>query len=132
MFFDTFGKLKYSPKRLGTHVSANWWAILDCDAAIGKYYRKLYQYHTYGVAKLARSSWCEHVTIVRNEEPPDKTKWERYAGKEFFIRIFCEAETDGEYVWFPVYCEAAHVIRRELGLPAAGTIPFHLTIGHFQ
>lgn len=130
-WFDTFGRIKYSPKRLGDHVSPNWWVILEADAEIGRYYRKLYRYFTYNCELIQRPPWFVHCTIVRNEEPPKdrQTYWERWAGRELWLRVYLRPETDGFHLWLPVYCPGGEVLRTELGLSKEGSCPFHLTLG---
>jgi hypothetical protein len=131
-YFDIFGGLVYSPKRLGTHVSPNWWIIAQCDKEIGYYLRNLYAIRVFRTNKLIRSVWGEHVSIVRNEEPDnDKVAqyWEKYSGRNIQMRIFLEPTTDGHWWWLPAISEAACVIRTQLGLTRNPEIPFHLTFG---
>lgn len=131
--YETYGILKYSPKLLDKgYVSENWWAILDLDPddQIGKYFRHLYWLATYKTSKIIRPVWKEHVTIVRNEEPPNKEFWEKWPGQKLPITVILTPETNGYYYWLPVCCEAAYVLRQDLGLTIEPIIPFHLSIGH--
>lgn len=129
-WFDCQGYLKYSPKRLGDHVSPNWWLTAQYDNEVAKYFRKLYELSVWRTAKLMKPAWDAHVTIIRNEEPPlhNQSRWEMWPGQWVWTRVYLEPETNGEYYWFPVYCPAANVLRRELGL-GTPSIPYHLSFG---
>lgn len=131
MWYDTFGKLRYSPKRLGDHISPNWWVVAELDDTVGKYYRKLFQYACWGTDKLVKPHWGSHITIVRNEEPPidNRLLWEERAGEEIWVRIFLTPQTDGHTHWLPVYSEGGLNIRSELGLLRQPEVPFHLSFG---
>lgn len=132
-WIDMIGSLNYSPKRLGDHVSKNWWITVECDKELGKYLRHLYYLYNYKTEKLIRSAWAEHISVVRNEEPPTdhyKSFWEKYARAEIWVRIYMRPETNGEYWWLPAYSEAALNIRQELGLSREPEIPLHMTFGH--
>lgn len=123
------GTLKYSPKTLGC-TSPNWWLIIECDKELGKYYRKLYFLNAYGCDQLQRPAWAEHITVIRNEEPPNKNAWEKFDGIEVEYEFLSTAESDGHYVWFPVRCNFVLEIRAQLGLSRLPDIPLHLSIGH--
>lgn len=130
MWYDTFGKLRYSPKRLGAHVSPNWWLTVQLEGDdIGRYYRHLYSLSCWHTAKLQRPAWAEHITVVRNEVPAKPDLWETYADKEVWVRIFLRPETNGESYWLPAYSEAALNIRSELGLARQPEYPLHLSYG---
>ena len=71
------GTLRYSPKLIGKateHYGDKWWAVLDCDPIIGEYYRNLYRILHNRCRTLLRPSWKEHITVIRDEEPPDEKK----------------------------------------------------------
>lgn len=123
------GKLRYSPKLLGS-VSENWWIIVDCDPQIGGYYRNLFHLNEYKTKKLNRPSWEAHITVVRNEEPPHKEFWKKYAGELIEFEYNPEPRTNGEYWWFDVECPRLFDIRTELGLKRDPEYSFHLSIGH--
>jgi hypothetical protein len=131
-YFDGFARIFYSPKRLGTYVSPNWWCIAEADPNIYKYYAKLFQYATHGVERLDRCKWAAHITIVRNEQPLAYAEhlWERFAGRDLWFRVYTTMETNGFYYWMPVYCPGGITLRKELGLPPQPKAPFHLTVGH--
>jgi hypothetical protein len=119
---------------LGDRVSEKWWLIADCDAGIGSYYRDLFFLHTHKCEKLQPPAWKEHITIIRNEEPPEANKvlWEKYANKPVEFAYSAVPDTDGLFVWLHVECSLFESLREELGLSPKPTIPFHLTIGNFK
>jgi hypothetical protein len=124
------GTLRYSPKLLGDRSSDKWWFVVDCDPEIGKYYRHLFWLSTHKTYRPWRPAWREHITVIRNEEPPDPSSWEKYAGQtiEFWYNVL--PETNGSYWWLNVQCEKLLEIREELGLPRHPTIPLHLSVCH--
>lgn len=132
MNHESIGTLRYSPKLLGDHASEKWWAILDCDPAIGTYYRELYWLDHYKCDTLQRPSWDSHITVVRNEEPCQERKrfWEAHAGEIIKFQIVPGVRDNGEYYWVDVICPRLQEIRLELGLPAMSLIDFHLSVGH--
>lgn len=123
------GTLRYSPKLIGDHASEKWWLVLDCDTSIVAYYRALYKVHRYKTQELIKPAWDSHITIIRNEEPPNPEHWEKYAGRSFEFEYGHDVHTNGEYWWVTVTCQPLMDLRTELGLPAP-LFPFHLSIGH--
>ena len=126
------GTLRYSPKLLGDKPSAKWWLVLDCDENIGNLYRCLFHLDTHRVHRLNRPAWETHITVVRDEEPPDHAKhlWERYAGLRVEYEYVGPVESDGNYFWLPVQCPQLLDIRTELGLNRDPIYPLHLSVGH--
>jgi hypothetical protein len=125
------GKLRYSPKLLGDRVSEKWWLVLDVDQAISNLYRHLYWLNNYKCRKLQRPAWGAHISILRNEEPPDEKKflWEKYAGETLKFEYTTFVKNNGDHWWLPVTCEKALEIRVELGLSRNPYYPLHLTFG---
>lgn len=134
MLLSSKGVLRYSPKLLGDRVSEKWWLIADADPAIGTYYRELYWLHHHKCETLQKPAWAEHITIIRNEEPPEANKmlWEKYAGESVEFTYHSVPDSDGLFVWLAVECGRFEEIRRELGLQPNPAIPFHLTIGNLK
>lgn len=124
------GILRYSPKLLGNKSSSKWWLVIDCDPNLGKYYRHLYHLMTHRVEKLQRPAWDCHITVIRDEEPPNQALWEKYAGQSIEFNVVSQPETNGDYHWFSVECKLALDIREELGLIREPKIPLHVSIGH--
>ena len=128
------GVLRYSPKLLGDHVSKRWWLVIDCEPEIGKYFRHLHYIGVWRIYALQRPAWDEHITVIRDEKPPDANTalWEKYAGETiefFFLPKVCWVLP---YFWLPVKCPRAIEIRRELGLRPKTISPLHLTIGNVK
>jgi len=122
------GIIRYSPKLLGA-LSSKWWVVLDADPELGKYYRHLFYIHRNKCNKLQRPAWESHITIVRDEEPPNKLAWDKYNGLVVEFEIVPEFATNGDYFWFPVKCKFAIDLRDELGL-GEPRYPLHFSIGH--
>lgn len=129
---QSVGILRYSPKLLGDRASEKWWLVLDCDESLGCYYRHLYWLAHFRVQKLLRPAWKEHVTVIRNEEPPHKGGWEKYTGKSVEFEYNPEPRTNGSYWWLEVCSRELQEIRVELGLSREPAIPLHLSFGHQQ
>lgn len=88
---------------------------------------------------LNRTKFPPHITVVRNEEIPNKDAWKRHDGLEIHFKYGYVAS--GEvYWWIPVYCRKLTLIRKELGLPPSSTLTrppnnrecFHITIGNLK
>ncbi len=126
------GLLRYSPKLLGERASDKWWLVLDCDPEIGRYYRHLYMLHNPALDRMQRPAWQEHITVIRDEEPPDEKKslWEKYDNLSIEFFYCTDVRTNGEYWWLDVECEFLLTLREELGLLRQPEIPLHLSIGH--
>jgi hypothetical protein len=77
-----------------------------------------------------RPAWEEHISVVRDEEPPNKEFWEKYAGQEIEFQYNPIVEGDGLFFWLNVDCDFLLEIREELGLPRDPEFPLHLTIGN--
>jgi len=134
MLLSSTAVLRYSPKLLGNRTSEKWWLIADCDPSLGKYYRHLHFLHTHKCEKLQPPAWKEHITIIRNEEPPETNKnlWGKYAARPIEFIYSSIPESDGLFVWLHVECPLFEELREELGLSSKPSIPFHLTIGNLK
>lgn len=130
MKFKLQGIWEYSPKLLGDRVSEKWYLIIKSDTGVAKYYRHLYHLYYHRCRVIQAPAWREHVTIVRDEEPPNKTVWEKYHGQSVDFYVYPESRTNGEYFWLPVECPQANQIRLELGLPENPMYNFHMSFGH--
>ena len=121
------GTIRYSPQTL--HTQEKWWVVVDCDPELGKYYR--YMYNKWAPwSKLQRPAWEEHISVVRNEEPPIKDMWRAYEGRQVEFEYSTEVEAIGLYFWLPVKCSFFGQLRVELGLAEKPIYDFHLTIGN--
>ena len=101
---------------------------LECNPELARYYR----YLTKEVITLNVPRFAPHITVVRNEAIPDKTRWNEFHDLKVTFKYFSIIEHNDLYWWLPVECEFLPVIRQSLGLMA--TPPwengFHLTIGN--
>lgn len=124
------GTLHYSPNLLGG--GTKWWLVLWCDKSIVKYYRHLYAMDHYFCTKLNRPAWDSHITIIRDEEPPDefKSKWLALEGQTVDFWYEHNPHTNGEYWWLPVISEDLLNLREELGLSRNPYYNLHLSFGH--
>ena len=125
--FETTGTIRYDPHRGGMKRRTKWWAIIQVDREITRYYRWLvmreYWAHTaIHPDWLKQPSWNAHVSIVRGEEPRGalKDKWKYLDGKKVTLAY----EHNPRY---NVYCPEIIEIRRELGLKTF--YKSHLTFG---
>ena len=127
---QTTGKLRYSPSPLGGRELNKWWLVVDCDKQIGRYYRALYDLEHNHCRKLQRAAWEEHISVVRNEEPPSKKLWGKHEGRVIEFEYEPPVKNDGLFFWLDVICPELFDIREELGLPRDPEFGFHLTIGN--
>jgi hypothetical protein len=123
------GILRYSPQLLGNR-GQKWWLVLDCDPSVGQYYRHLYWLARHRVEKMLRPAWQEHITVVRNEEPPLQKLWQKHEGLEVGFWYNLLPATNGTYWWLQVECSQLLDIREELGLSRDPEVPLHLSFGH--
>jgi len=126
------GMIHYSPQLLGDS-SSKWWLVLWCDdKQLAKYYRHLYYLDQNLCHKLQRPAWDSHITVIRDEEPPDAKKhlWGTHEGEPVEFSYSPEVLTDGEYWWLPVISEQLLEFREELGLARQPFYPLHFSIGH--
>jgi len=135
--YHSIGRLCYSVKREGS--DQKWWAILDCDPEIGRYYRHLYRLHHRFCRKLDRPFWGPHITVCRNERPDEEYLhlWGQYESElvEFHylsgVKDNYGPERYRTFYWLDVLCPRLDEIREELGLgPPARS--YHLTIGSWE
>lgn len=132
--YEARGKLRYSLKK--PESTQNWWLVLDCsDEVIGQYYRHLYWLDHNKGHKLCSPYWGSHVTVVRNEEPPNKELWWKYEGLEVVFNYRAPVRTNKgperfrSFWWLDVVCPRFDEIRVELGLPPNPDRTYHMTIG---
>ena len=124
---QTVGTVRYSPKLLGNQ--EKWWIVVDCDPGLGNYYRHLYWLARHRTERIQKPAWSDHITVVRNEEPPNKVAWMKHQGRRIEFRCGNVPRTNGLYWWLDVNCLELDKIREELGL-SEPEIPFHLSFGH--
>ena len=135
MSIKSIGYIRYSPKNNGKIIrrdggTTKWWMVLDCDPKIGEYYRKLFKMLRYGVETIQNPTWGAHISVVADEKPLVMEKWRFYSGMAVEFEYSHISETNGYYVWQPVFCNRLLDMREELGLKRNPRFPLHLTIGN--
>lgn len=136
MKFDRYpnrgvGRLHYSPQLLG-NAGSKWWLVLWCDKEIVKYYRHLYFLFRHKVDKLTRPAWDSHITVIRDEEPPEDRQhlWRAHQDREVEFFYSSQVGTNGSYWWLPVFSPQLLELREDLGLSREPYYPLHLSFGH--
>lgn len=132
------GKIIYDPHRPGLKKKTKWWAILEVDDDLARYYRYWIKQH-YGI-DLCNPSWRAHISIIRGEKPKDKLEhlWRKYHNKTitFKYKHFARFNGDTRIVtssppgsfWFvDVKSDILKNIRDEFEVPS--NWDFHLTVG---
>ena len=116
-----------------------WWMVLACSTEeIGRYYRHLYWLDCAKGSKLSKPYWNSHVTVVRNEEPPNNGRWWDYDGE--LVEFHYIPGVDDNYsnarfrsfYWLNVICPRFEEIREELGLHKNPDGIYHMTIGSIE
>jgi len=127
----SFGKLIYEPK---THIgSTKNWLIVKCDEEFSKYYIKIYEmgnpfYLNGKVQKIIRPVLGPHISIIRGETIESKN-WKHLNNTTIHFDYEPGIETNGEYFWLKVKCDALLDLREAYGLPREPKFGLHLTIG---
>lgn len=135
-WYEAKGTLRYSPQRLGGEESQKWWLVIDCQDDISEYYRHVIHIESYKTLKLQKPYWGSHITVIRNEEPPNQELWKKYDGQEIVFKYGNHIGTNysperwKSFWWLDSRCEWALDIREELGLRREPYPQFHLTIGN--
>lgn len=110
--------------------STEYWLILACDPALGRYLRQLYLLDHRRTQALSDPLWGPHVSIVQGEAPAQPGRWKDREGAEMPFTLLWRPQEIGDYVFFPVDCASALDYREALGLPREPRHPLHLTIGN--
>jgi hypothetical protein len=124
--FNSVGTLIYSedPYKL----------IVDVDNEIGNYYRLLIPKYF----QVRKPMYSSHISVVRNEVPPQVAHWGKYQGVEINFEYEPFIYGGELYYWLNAYSPMLEDIRLELGLPNLskytkspdGSHRFHITIGN--
>lgn len=104
-----------------------WWMILLIDGDIQEYYTHFLHKRT-GLI-LQKPAWGPHISVIRGEEPINKSEWGIYDGLNIEVRYDPDLRTDGDHWWLRVECEAMLDLRERLGLARNGRFGLHLTLG---
>jgi hypothetical protein len=84
----------------------------------------------YKTSELRRPAWEAHISVIRDEKPPNESNWMKYEGETIEFTYTPDLEFNGIYVWLPVVCPKALDIREELGLNRSPFYNLHLTVGN--
>lgn len=136
MWLPGKGFIQYDPPRGRMKSKTNWWAVINVDKEITRYYRWWVKQRYW--IDLHQPSWDAHISIIRGEEPEDHLKhlWRKYDGQEvkfeYNHNVRQSGDTTGwdrpDHYWFvDVRCKLLNQIRAELNRPTGWN--FHLTIG---
>lgn len=129
------GTIKYDPHRFGMKKKTNWWAIVQVDKELTRYYRWWIK-NQYWV-DLKQPSWDAHVSIIRGEKPKPHLQhlWKKYDGMKIDFEYKHEvhknrdttSNNSGFYWVIDVRSPHLTKIRDEFMLPSNWC--FHLTVG---
>ena len=131
------GNIIYDPKRPGLKKNTKWWIVLETNNGIMDFYRWLILKGKGFI--LHKPSWPAHVTVVRGEEPKNKSMWKAFQNEEiefeysYNVRYSGDTvsmknpELNGTYWFIDIYSDRLSEIRQSLGLSAKQK--YHLTVG---
>jgi hypothetical protein len=129
------GTIKYDPFRFGMKNKTKWWAIVQVDKEITRYYRWWVKNQFW--IDLCQPSWDAHISIIRGETPNINKRhlWKKYDKQKIeFIYQHNVRRNDNtnlnqpNFYWFvDVKCLKLTEIRNEFEFPS--NWDFHLTIG---
>ena len=125
-----YGKIIYDPEpKIGSidKMFQPWWAIVSTEDDIAEYYTWFLKKRT-GLI-MQKPAWGSHISIIRGEEPLDKTLWRKYHSHEICFDIDTSVRTNGTHWWLKVHSPKFEHIRTELGLPKDTHYNMHLTLG---
>jgi len=109
--------------------------IVVVDENISKYYYTLIPKWK----NATRQKYAAHISVVRNEDIPNKQLWKKYEGEEVEYYYDPIIQCGKVYYWLNVFCKRLEEIRLELGmsvnspytLPPEGFIrAFHITLAN--
>jgi len=136
MFVEGSGIIKYDPPRYGMKKKTQWWAVVNVDKEITRYFRWWIKKELW--IDLCQPSWDAHISIIRGERPPeDKINlWKKYDGQKVDFKYSLNVRQSGDttgwdrpsHYWFvEVECPLLRQIRNEFGFPS--NWKQHITIG---
>lgn len=121
------GVLHYDPGR-GSKQYDPWWALLECDDEIARYYAWQLKRRGVEVYPNDKGLWGTHVSVLKGEAPPITQPWGKYEGYEIEFHYTQLIRFDnGKHAWVDVYSEDLSKIREELGF--GPKYWYHLTVG---
>ena len=136
MWHTSTGIIRYDPPRGKMKKKTDWWAVVNVDREITRYYRWWVMKEKW--IDLCQPSWDAHISIIRGERPKDHLMhlWKKYNGHKVEFRYKHNVRQSGDTTgwdrpdsyWFvEVDCPLLIDIRKELELPHDWKL--HLTIG---
>ena len=136
MWHTGYGYIKYDPYRGGMKKRTNWWAVVEIDREITRYFRWWVKKEFW--IDLKQPSWDAHISIIRGEKPPEHLRhfWKKYDGQRIEFKYKHHVRQSGDttgndrpdHYWFvEVDCPLLKQIRDEFGFPS--NWKQHITIG---
>lgn len=137
MWHEGTGKIIYDPHRGEMKRRTNWWAVVNVDREITRYYRDWVKRTRW--VNLCQPSWDAHISIIRGEKPKPHLMhlWKKYHGEQITFKYKHDVYNAGEYNSDPtrvknywmidIDCPVLLDIRKELELPTHWNL--HLTVG---
>lgn len=121
------GYLRFDPLR-GTKHFDPWWALLMCDEGIPELYAWFLR--KYGIATEPSTLWGCHVSVIKGQEPSNKSQWgKRFDPIEFWYTNQIRWD-NRKHAWLDVFSPDMSKIRESMGLPPKCF--FHLTVGRLK
>lgn len=116
----------------------SWWARVHVpNSGLTGYYAWLAK--SYGMPLMRGNAHGTHITVIRNEEPPNKDLWGFNDGYEIEFWYSHSTRWTDYHLWVDVYSEQLSEVRAKLGYPpklqkvlSDGRVlehSFHLTVG---
>jgi hypothetical protein len=113
-----------------------YWLVVDVDPEIVEYARSLVP----KAVRLNRQKYAAHITVVRNEVPPNMAAWRAHEGEIVQFEYSPNVYNDQLYYWLGATCPRLREVRVELGLaewseftrPPDMADLFHITIGNLK
>lgn len=66
----------------------NNYMLLDCCPELARFYRYLFHLEVYKTRKIADTIFGSHITIIRDEDVPNKHLWNKYTGEVVEFEYF--------------------------------------------
>ena len=137
MYHKGTGIIKYDPPRYGMKKRTQWWAVVNVDKEITRYFRWWVKKELW--IDLCQPSWDAHISIIRGERPPKDKQylWKKYDGQkiDFKYSVVVKKGKDasqrrdqvGDFWLVEIECPLLKQIRNEFGFKSDWKQ--HITIG---
>lgn len=142
MWYKSKGRLIYDPPRYEMKKRTDWWAVVNVDREITRYYRWWIEKNpqAFGLTSIdiKQPSWDAHISVFRGEKPTDDLMhlWNMYNGEMVDFRYSGVVRQSGDttgwdrpdsYFFVEVDCPRIMQIRQEMNRPTNWKL--HLTVG---